>query len=54
LLYPDRYELKTIMEAETYLVSLTMDLDAVAAPAEPAPAIINHKILVKPATELTA
>ena len=54
LIYPGRYELKTIMEAETYLVSLSLDLDTVNTPFEPSAPYTNHNVITEPATELTA
>ena len=54
LIYPGRYELKTILEDETYLVSLSLDLDTMALPAENLEAIFKNQTELESATELTA
>jgi hypothetical protein len=57
LIYPGRYELKTILEAETYLVSFSLDLDTldpVTWPAEDLNSINQNQNILESATELTA
>ncbi|MDB5264017.1 MAG: putative signal transduction histidine kinase [Adhaeribacter sp.] len=54
LIYPGRYELKTMLEDETYLVSLTLELDNLAGPTDnPAP-IFKNLTQLETATEITA
>jgi LytS/YehU family sensor histidine kinase len=57
LIYPGRYELKTILEAETYLVSFSLDLDTldpVTWPAEDLNSVNQNQDILESATELTA